>query len=98
MVESIDWRFMARSGVRGRGRGSARIYGGGSQREKQSSCTNFVSRGESGPSSRSSTGTPKAVPKYATTRDHQHHGSTLHVAHGSTQLTWLVSTRLRSKK
>jgi hypothetical protein len=36
---------------------------------------------------RSSTGTPKAVPKYATARDHQHHGSTLHVAHGSNQLS-----------
>jgi hypothetical protein len=51
MVEWIDWLFMARSGVRGRGRGNARIYGGGSQREKQSSCTSFVSRGESGPAS-----------------------------------------------
>jgi AcrR family transcriptional regulator len=49
-------------------------------RNARNSCTNFVSRGESGPSSRSSTGTPKAVPKYVTTRDHQHHGSTLLVS------------------
>jgi hypothetical protein len=87
MVEPLAWRFTVRRGVRERWRQVPELAEAArNARNKVRVQTLFLAEKVALLRERR-TGTPKAVPRYGTTRDHQNHGFTLQVAPGSNRLS-----------